>query len=138
MLIIKSGYKFLGFFYISLIFIDMKTKIKITESQFNRLKGMINEATAENVIVKRIKEELDANYVPSANVVREGGEFHPKTMVMVKANEELISVANLYEYLKGKYKLGEQNDGFIKQVIKDWVHGKINDNYMLSRPIALK
>jgi Asp-tRNA(Asn)/Glu-tRNA(Gln) amidotransferase B subunit len=115
----------------------MKTKIKITESQLARLKELINENTLEALTVKKIKEELDANYIPSQNVVREGGEFHPKTMVLVKANEELISVANLYEYLKGKYKLGEQNNGFMKQVIKDWVHGKINDNYQLSRPIAL-
>ena len=116
----------------------MKTKIKITETQYNRLKQLINENTIEAITVRDIKKELDDNYIPSQNVVREGGEFHPKTMVMVKANEELISVANLYEYLKGKYQLGEQNDEFMKQVIKDWVHGKISDNYGLSRPIALK
>lgn len=116
----------------------MKTKIKITESQLNRLKQMIQETTAESAWVRKIKEELDANYMPSENIVREGGEFKPQTMIMVKANEELISVANLYEYLKGKYQLGDQNNDFMKQVITDWVHGKINDHYMLSKPIALR
>ena len=116
----------------------MKAKIKITESQLNRLRELINENTIETITVRKIKKELDDNYVPTANVVREGGDFHPKTMVMIKANEELISVANLYEYLKGKYQLGPQNDEFMKQIIRDWVHGKISDGYQLSKSISLK
>ena len=117
----------------------MKTKIKITESQMNRLIELINENTLEAITVRNIKKELDDNYIPTQNIVRKGGDFHPKTMIMIKANEELISIANLYQYMKNKYKLGDQNDDFMKQVIRDWVHGKINDKHnILSKPIALK
>lgn len=116
----------------------MGNRIKITEAQLARLKQNINENTIESIRVKEIKNFLDANYIPNENMVREGGEFHPKMMIMIIANEELISLANLYEYLCGKFNLGDQNNGFMKQVITDWVHGKIDDNYLLSKPIALK
>lgn len=116
----------------------MGTKIKITEEQLARLKQNINENTIETITIKKIKGELDANYEPNENIVRKGGEFHPKTMIKIIANDELISLENLYKYLCGKHGLGEQNNGFIKQVITDWIHGKIDNNFMLSKPMSLK
>lgn len=128
----------MGPFLFGRIFIVMGTKIKITEEQLARLKQNINENTIETVTIKKIKNELDANYEPNESIVREGGEFHPKMMIKIIANDELISLENLFKYLCGKYNLGTQNDGFIKQVITDWIHGKIDDNYMLSKPMSLK
>lgn len=111
----------------------MKKRLIITESQLNRLKSMLNE-TAHSSLVKRMKEELDKNYTPIEKFVREGGEYYEKPMVMVKADEEMITPKDLYEYMKNKYKVG---DVFTKQVIKDWMFGKITDDYRLSKNVAL-
>jgi hypothetical protein len=51
-------------------------------------------------------------------------------MIMVKADQEVITPKSLYEYLKYKYKMGEE---FTKQVIRDWMYGKITDDYRLSK-----
>jgi phosphomannomutase len=66
--------------------------------------------------------------------VREGGDYHSQPMIMVKADEESITPKDLFEYLKHKYKMG---DDFIKQVIRDWVHGEITDDFRLSKNVAL-
>jgi len=117
------------------IFIDMKRKIIITESQCQRLKQYLEESTVHSNMVKRMKEELDKNYAPIEKFVREGGEYFSKPMIMVKADEETITPKDLLTYLKFKYKMG---DDFIKQVIKDWVDGKITDDYRLSKNVPLK
>ena len=111
----------------------MKKRLIITETQLERLKMSLNE-TAHSSLVKRRKEELDMNYTPIEKFVREGGEYYEKPMVMVKADEEAITPKALYEYMKYKYKVGE---AFIQQVIKDWMYGKITDDYRLSKNVAL-
>jgi hypothetical protein len=111
----------------------MKKRLIITESQLNMLKLSLNE-NAHSSLVKRMKEELDMNYTPIEKFVREGGEYYEKPMVMVKADEEAITPKDLFEYLKYKYKVGEE---FTKQVIKDWMFGKITDDYRLSKNVAL-
>jgi hypothetical protein len=55
-------------------------------------------------------------------------------MVMVLADEEVISPESLFDYVKYKYKV---KDEFIKQVISDWMFGKIGDNFILSKNVAL-
>jgi hypothetical protein len=112
----------------------MKKRIKITESQLERLKLVITEGEAHSRVVKRIKDELDMNYQPIEKFVREGGEYYEKPMIMVKVDEEIITPKALYEYLKSKYKMG---DDFIKQVIQDWVHGAITDDYRLTKNVAM-
>ena len=112
----------------------MKKRLKITESQLERLKKNINESSLHADIVRRMKEELDMNYQPIDKFMREGGEYFEQPMIMVKADEEAITPKALYEYLKHKYKKG---DGFTQQVIKDWMYGKITDDYRLSKNIAL-
>jgi hypothetical protein len=112
----------------------MKKKIKITETQLTRLKAILNENNTHSRIVKKMKEELDSNYEPVEKFVREGGEYYEKPMIKVKADEEVISPKALFEYLKYKYKVNEE---FIKQVISDWVHGTISDDYSLSKNVAL-
>ena len=112
----------------------MKKKLIITESQLERLKQSINENNVHSRIVKRMKEELDANYAPIAKFVREGGEYSEQPMIEVKVDGEVISPKDLYEYMKYKHKMGES---FTQQVIKDWVDGKITDDYRLSKNVSL-
>lgn len=112
----------------------MKKKIIITESQFKRLEKSLKESTAHSSVVKQIKTELDANYEPIEKFVREGGEYFEKPMVMVKADKETITPKSLYEYLKYKYKMGDE---FTKQVIRDWMYGNISDEYQLSKNVSM-
>jgi hypothetical protein len=112
----------------------MSTKLIITESQYNRLQQRLTE-TAFSSMVRRMKEDLDANYTPTENYVREGGEYSNVPMFKVNLDEELISPSALYEYLKNKYNMGEQ---FTQQVIRDWVDNKITNEFMLSKNVPLK
>lgn len=112
----------------------MKTKLIITEAQYERLKEKINEETAHASIVRQMREDLDKNYEPIEKYVREGGEYFEKSMVKVKADEEEITPKALFEFLKYKYK---QNDDFTKQVIRDWMFGNITDDNCLSKHVAL-
>ena len=54
-------------------------------------------------------------------------------MFEVITDGEEISAKSLFEYFKSKYDINEE---FIKQVIKDWVSGKITDNYQLSKNVT--
>jgi hypothetical protein len=112
----------------------MKKKIIITESQLERLKTNLKESSAHSNLVMTMKEDLDRNYQPVEKFVREGGEYFEKPMIEVKADGEVITPKALYEYLKYKYKLGEE---FTKQVIRDWMYGQISDNYMLTKNVPL-
>lgn len=86
-------------------------------------------------VVKQIKDELDANYTTTQSYVRKGGDYITQTMIKVNVDDEIISPKSLYEYLKFKYKMGDE---FTKQVIKDWVNGKITDNFTLSKNVPIK
>jgi hypothetical protein len=112
----------------------MSTKLIITEAQYNRLQQRLVE-TAFTSMVRRMKEDLDANYAPTENYVREGGEYDTIPMFKVNLDEELISPRALFEYMKNKYNMGEV---FTQQVIRDWVDGAITDNFMLSKNVPLK
>jgi hypothetical protein len=113
----------------------MKTKLKITESQLERLKGSIIENRVHSSIVRQMKEELDMNYEAIEKFMREGGEYFEKPMIMVKADEEVISPKALFEYMKYKYNVGDE---FTKQVIRDWVDGNISDDYRLSKNVSMR
>lgn len=112
----------------------MKKKLIITEGQLKRLKTTLKEGTIHSNIVKQMKEDLDMNYEPVEKFVREGGEYSEKPMIMVKADQEIITPKSLYEYLKHKYKMGEE---FTKQVIRDWMNTNITDDYRLSKNIPM-
>lgn len=113
----------------------MKKKLIINESQLKMLKQNILENDIYGGVVKQMKEFLDKNYEPIEKFVREGGEYFEKPMVMVRADEEVISPKALYEYMKYKFNMGEE---FTKQVIRDWISNKITDDYKLSKNVALK
>jgi len=124
----------MGLFNLPQIFIVMRTKIIITEGQFNRLKNNLSEGVLHSTIVKQMKEDLDLNYEAIEKFVREGGEYNEKPMIKVKADNEVITPKSLYEYLKYKYKMG--ND-FTKQVIRDWMYGNISDDFNLSKNVSI-
>jgi len=109
----------------------MKKKLIITESQYKRI---ILESNIHGGMVRQMKEFLDNSYEPVEKFVREGGEYFEKPMIMVKADEEIISPKDLYEYMQYKFEMG---DDFTKQVIKDWMFNKITDDYQLSKNVAM-
>jgi len=111
----------------------MKKKLIITETQLKNLKKLITE-TAHSRMVKKISEELNQIYKVVNNVVREGGDYHSTIMFENQIDGESISAKDLFEYLKHKHVVGEE---FIKQVIKDWVDGRITDDYRLSKNTPL-
>jgi len=112
----------------------MKKRIIIRESQFARLKANIVESSVYSTVIKRIKDELDANYEPANKFVRQGGEYSELPMIIIKTDNETISPKSLYQYLKYKYGVGNE---FIKQIIRDWVSGKIGDDYQLSKNVTM-
>ena len=112
----------------------MKMKLIITESQLQRLKVILSENNSFQNMVKEMKQELDNNYEVTDKFVKEGGDYTTQTRFMVKVDEEIITAENLFEYFKSKYDAG---DDFIQQVIKDWVDGKITDNYGLSKNVPM-
>jgi hypothetical protein len=112
----------------------MKNKLIITESQLVRLKKVLSEEYGHAGLVKKLKEFLDANYTPTETYVREGGEYRNMPMVKVNVDEEIISPKALYEYMKYKFEMG---DDFTKQVIKDWIFGRISDDYQLTKNVPL-
>jgi hypothetical protein len=133
-----------------MIFIDMKKKLIITESQLERLKVTLNEQNTHALVVKQLKADLDSNYEPIEKYVRKGGEYSPTAMVKCLTDEEEISVKELYDYMKYKHGIGDDIDEttdkpvkktpskeFLKQVITDWVNGNISSDYSLSKVIPL-
>jgi len=113
----------------------MKKKLIISESQLEKLEKTLMENTVFTSIVKQIKTELDINYKPIKKFVRDGGEYFETPMIEILADGESISPKSLYEYLKFKYKIGSE---FTKQIIRDWMFGKITDNFMLSKNVPMQ
>lgn len=112
----------------------MGRKIIITESQLERLKINIQEGEVYTKMVARLKQELDQNYLPMLGVKRKGGEYIETPMIKIKVDGENITPKALYDYMMYKYKMGEE---FMKQVIRDWIYGKITDDHRLSKNVPL-
>lgn len=124
----------MGPFFVNRIFISMKKKLIITESQMARLREMLVESSRLSIMVEKIKKDLDSNYTISNQYVKEGGEFKDAPMVKINVSGELISPKDLYETIKYKYKNGDE---FTKQVIRDWFDNKITKDFMLSKNVPL-
>lgn len=103
----------------------MGTKLIITEKQLDKLKERLNEQNAHESLVEKLERDLTMNYEPMLGIVREDGEYFEEAMVKIKADNTETNMKGLYEYFKKKYKLGDE---FTKQVIRDWMFGKIKDN----------
>lgn len=111
----------------------MKKKLIITKSQYDRLKS-INENNIHSNMVKTMKEFLDNSYRPVERFIHENGEYFETPMVEIKLSEEVITPKALYEYMKKKFKMGDE---FTKQVIRDWMYNKISDDYDLTRNVSM-
>lgn len=116
------------------IFISMKKKLIITESQLARLKPVLLEISNMALVVEKMKKDLDANYTISNQFVKEGGEYSETPMIKINVDGELITPKDLYETMKYKYKKSRE---FTEQVIRDWFDNKITKNYMLSKNVPL-
>jgi hypothetical protein len=113
-------------------------RIIITESQYERLKLNLNEATAHSNKIEKMKTFLDANYEPIEKYVRKGGEYSSSVMVKNKIDDEELSLKELKQYLKFKFEFEDDtNDKFVEQVITDWMYGRIGDDNMLTKNIPL-
>lgn len=106
---------------------SMSVKMIITERQLEVLKQHLNENSVYESMVETMVKDLNTNYKPMVAAIREDGEYHdiPMFEVIVDGNE--ITPKELYEYLKEKYKTGEE---FTKQVIKDWAFGTLKGNQL--------
>lgn len=125
----------MGPFFVIGIFISMKKKLIITESQLARLKQTLTESSEVALMVEKMKKDLDSNYTISNQFVKEGGEYSDAPMIKINVDGELISPKDLYETMKYKYKNSRE---FTEQVIRDWFDNKITKNHMLSKNISLK
>lgn len=112
----------------------MKRKLIITESQLKTITEFLTENTDHSSIVMMIEKDLDKNYRKAIETYRDGNEYNQRKVFEIVFDGQLISPENLLEYFKLKYPYGV---GFLKQVIKDWCDGKIN-NGILSKNIGLK
>jgi len=112
----------------------MSIKLRITETQSNRLEKKLLESNSYTSMVKTLKKELDNNYQPTDNFIRKDGEYTNKRMISIKIDGELITPEALLNYLHSKYNV---NKDFIKQTIIDWINGDIDDNYMLTKNVTL-
>jgi hypothetical protein len=111
----------------------MGKRIIITETQLSNIKKVISENNHHQILVKELVKDLDMNYEPMLGIMRENGEYVENPMIKIKVDERSITPYELYEYFKKKYNLGES---FIKQVISDWVFGRIKDG-MLSKNVPI-
>ena len=113
----------------------MRRRLIITERQLSAITRVINENSGYDSIVKEVVRDLDSNYKKAIETYRDGNEYKQRRVFEVVVDGELITPHNLLEYLKLKY--SNLGDNFLKQVINDWVDGKIKDG-MLSKNIGTK
>lgn len=114
----------------------MTKKIIITESQYNSLlTSLINEGDF-HVILNRVVEDLDTNYESVTAIVKDYHDYKEEPRFKVKADNSIATASAILDYFKYKYH-GVCGEGFLKQVIDDWYHGRIKDG-VLSKNITLK
>lgn len=110
-------------------------RIIITERQSKVLERLVLlESRDHELMVKKVLDDLTLNYTPMVGTYRKGGEYFEKPIIKIKADGEIISPRELFDYLSIK----NPNLGgpFLKQVITDWVNGNIND-YSLSKNVSI-
>ncbi len=110
-------------------------RIVITERQREVLvKFQLNEANDYEYIVKNIVDDLNLNYEPVVGTYRQGGEYFEKPIVKIKVDGQTTTPKELLDYLK--YKNKSAGDKLLRQILKDWVNGDI-ENYTLSKNVGL-
>lgn len=114
----------------------MKKKIIITEKQMALIVNLIKENNVQDRVLARIIEDLDLNYEPAMGVHEIGNEFYNTPMISKKVTGDTITPKDLYEYLDHKF--NGLNKEFIKQVIVDWYHGRLQKGGRLSKNISAR
>lgn len=111
----------------------MRQKIKITSRQLDML---VEAATIQNRVVKRIVDYLNAYYEPMVGIYAGQDEYHNGGLIMNKVDGETMAPFALFDHLKAKF--GQNlSDKFIQQVIRDWYGGELDDSYMLSKAVTI-
>lgn len=110
-----------------------KRKLVINESQFKFLENIIIESNNYDRNLKSVMNDLDLNYEPAVGTKEIGNEFFHEAAISKKVNGETITVPQLFEYLKHKYKGIE--DDFLKQCVTDWGSGYYKEHGKLSKNI---
>lgn len=100
--------------------------------------GLIVNLIKENNVHKRlmnsILEDLNLNYEPAMGVHEMGNEFYNTPVISKKVTGDTITPKELYEYLQHKHQAPNE---FIKQVIVDWYHGRLEKDGNLSKNVGL-
>lgn len=108
-------------------------KLIINERQLDIIANHIQEAGHQASVVKRVKTFLDDSYEPAIGTVKKGGEYHDENMIKNRVNNEMMSIGSLLEYLR--YKFEGLGDDFLKQIIRDWFNGNLENNDNLSKNV---
>ena len=98
----------------------------------NQYKEVITESVTSKA-VKKIKDYLDKYYQPVDRTYQVADEFIEKRMVNRLLDEGDMDPSELLKYLSEKFT--EYSSEFIKQVVKDWNHGDITNDYQLTTNI---
>jgi hypothetical protein len=112
-------------------------KIKITSEQLGLLSKLITEESNKEAMVSKMKKELSRSYEPTFGTQKKGGEYFDKPMIMNKVSNEMITDEAVYSYLKYKKDYDGLSEKFIKQVIRDWYGGKLEDTNTLTSNVAM-
>jgi hypothetical protein len=113
----------------------MKKKVIINESQLSRLLSNLQESgDVRKTWVNDIKADLDKNYEPQVVTKRKGGEYFEDAGFIIKADGTVTDGKGLFKYMSMKY--DDVGKEFLKQVIRDWADGSIEDG-MLSTNVAV-
>ena len=99
----------------------MGKRIIITEEQFKRIGGYLNETMANVRLRNMIHSFLEADYEPSGGVERLANEFYKKPLIMKKIDGEYITPKALYDYMLHKFVGIDKN--IIKDCLKGWYKG---------------
>jgi len=108
----------------------MSKKIIINESQLARLVNVLTESDVRKVRVREIEADLNKNYEAQTVTNRKGGEYFEDAGFIIKADGTMTDGKGLYKYLSMKY--DDVGKEFLKQVIRDWADGSIEDGMLSS------
>lgn len=107
-------------------------RIVITEQQL----GLIEEGLVKERLVKKIVGELNKKYEASQQTVESESGPKNKALVRKKYDGEEYHPRDVFKEFSRKYE--RLSEDFVKQVIKDWYNGNIDENYNLSRNVSMK
>lgn len=107
-------------------------RIVITERQLN----LIKEEYTKERLIKKISSELSEKYEKSF-ITREGDNGPKKLPIFKKRYDgDEVPPKNVLRELKAKHR--NLSEEFIRQIMKDWYNGSIDDDLKLSKNVEMK